>query len=74
MYPNVNYGFGEIMIYQYSIITALMMIVGPSIVRNVTILLQDVHSERGCALFLWGQRVYGTLYFLINFAFNLKLL
>ena len=62
------------MMYQYSIITALMMIVGPSIAASFIILLQDVQSERGHDYLCSGRGYMLTLYIQINFSLKVKLL
>lgn len=48
VYPDLHEGFWVATLCQYSIISTIM-IVGSSIVTNVTILLQDVDSGERCA-------------------------
>ena len=61
------------MMYQYSIITALMMIVSPSIAASLIILLQDVQSERGHDYLCSGRGYMLTLYILEKFYFQRKI-
>ena len=70
----LNYGFGVIMMYQQSTITALMMTVGPSTAASLTILLQEVQSETGRDYLCTGRGYMLTLCIQINFSLKVKLL